>query len=367
MKVTKDRFFLRILSSLNDDGQDFLYGVYCLTEGKLCKLLFDYNEIDNTYRWYAELDLKSSKPVTNEETMLEEFVTSEDTAPGKNFRQYNRLEEIGNRPGDYFVRIYRPLFYINYDHIVETPFNVNDRIMRKLNKTVDYLPIDYYTMITGMTQLSVIIQNLKGICRTIHPESGNLNVYGHEIRDLLILTCTEIEAQLVGIYQANCPVVKKTYSTEDYVNLLPLLKLDSYVVEFSLYPWLQAFAPFKNWDKTKPTQSIPWYEAYNAVKHNREKEFSKASLLNLLEAIAGLYSLLNAQYGDHVSFSADLIGAFLRVSQKPSWEYAQRYLPPLKSEDWRPVKALADLPKVKRKGQPNGEKPPIHGSGAAPH
>ena len=45
-------------------------------------------------------------------------------------------------------------------------------------------------------QLDALIEQFKDICQTVHPEGGNLNAFGHDIRNLLMLACTEVEAQV---------------------------------------------------------------------------------------------------------------------------------------------------------------------------
>ena len=41
---------------------------------------------------------------------------------------------------------------------------------------------------------------------------------------------------------------------------------------------------------------MPWYQAYNASKHNRQKEFEKANFGNLIDSMCGLVTILSAQF-----------------------------------------------------------------------
>jgi hypothetical protein len=41
-----------------------------------------------------------------------------------------------------------------------------------------------------------------------------------------------------------------------------------------------------------PSPPLSWYDAYNAVKHNRHAEFTKAGLENVRNAIAGRFALI---------------------------------------------------------------------------
>jgi hypothetical protein len=74
-------------------------------------------------------------------------------------------------------------------------------------------------------QIAVLTDQLKGICQTIHPVSQNLTVYGHEIRNLLILASTEVEALWRGILTVNhASPSGRDFTTRDYVKLVPALK-----------------------------------------------------------------------------------------------------------------------------------------------
>lgn len=41
---------------------------------------------------------------------------------------------------------------------------------------------------------------------------------------------------------------------------------------------------------------LPWYQAYNASKHNRQQAFERANLWTLVEAVAGLIVVISAQF-----------------------------------------------------------------------
>lgn len=68
-----------------------------------------------------------------------------------------------------------------------------------------------------------------------------------------------------------------------------------------LSEWLNNICPFKNWKSDNPTKSLDWYNRYNAVKHDRETEFPKATIQSLLEAISALFLLIYAQYGTNLA------------------------------------------------------------------
>ena len=109
----------------------------------------------------------------------------------------------------------------------------------------------------------------------------------HIVAIIIILACTEVEAQWKGVLEANGLTPSGSYfKTTDYVKLLPVMKLDQYEVALIRYPRISATGPFMGWDATKPTKSLSWYAAYNQVKHDRETKFEEASLQHAIEAVA---------------------------------------------------------------------------------
>ena len=52
----------------------------------------------------------------------------------------------------------------------------------------------------------------------------------------------------------------------DYVLLCEPLRLKAWAVRMPLYPRHREIRPFAGWDAERPTQSLPWYQAYNGTK-----------------------------------------------------------------------------------------------------
>ncbi|MGY2843437.1 hypothetical protein ACVIWU_006685 [Bradyrhizobium sp. USDA 4509] len=183
---------------------------------------------------------------------------------------------------------------------------------------------------TGMGQLHALTEQLEHICRVVHPQDLNLQAFGHEIRNVLILACTEVEAHWKTILSANGVQGR---STNDYFMLSEAMKLQEYQVEFDYYPWLPPVKPFERWSRNYPTQSLVWYAAYNDVKHDRESNFAKAALLRAFQAVSGCFVMLCAQHGaDFVSKGDAGTRAFLRLTGSPRWPPSDIYVPALGRE-----------------------------------
>jgi hypothetical protein len=224
------------------------------------------------------------------------------------------------KPGEYYPRMVRPYS----SHPTETlGYNPNEE------KAV------LYARVRSTGQLHTLIGQLQQICQVIHPEGDNLKTFGHGIRNFLILAATEVEAQWKQILEANG---KKGGTTSDYVKLSVPLKLPEFAVDFPWYPWLDPIKPFDNWGTGNAhTQSLPWYAAYNSVKHDREKNFAQSSLLNAFQAISGCFVLLCAQYGwDFARRDDKATNEFLRLLGAPKWELSEVYVLPFGTGTWTP-------------------------------
>ncbi|WP_420030719.1 hypothetical protein ACN429_11660 [Pseudomonas oryzihabitans] len=145
-----------------------------------------------------------------------------------------------------------------------------------------------------------IYRYLQEVFNYIDPCQENMGAFGPKLRELLILACTEVEGLWKGVLRANSTMEKARYSTKDYYALCELLCLKSWGVYLRDYPDLGQFSPFENWNSEQATQSLVWYEAYNAVKHDREKSANQATLKNVLGAMSAIHILLAAQWGPDV-------------------------------------------------------------------
>lgn len=182
----------------------------------------------------------------------------------------------------------------------------------------------------SVTAASSLFDYLVDIFRHIEPSIDNYKTFGHKIRELLILTCTEIESSWRAILEGNTKIEnrKTRYNTEDYFKVKKPLHLDEWSVVLKDYPDLEPFSPFKEWDNSKPTQSLSWYDSYNAVKHNREDKFSMATLSNLLNAMAALHIMQAAQWGVEIySRLHDNRFSPFQIIKYPKFNASDLYMP----------------------------------------
>jgi hypothetical protein len=184
-------------------------------------------------------------------------------------------------------------------------------------------------------QLHHLKEHLEEICRVVYACQDNYKVYGHEIRNVLIVASTEVEAQWYGVLKANGHKFKngeQRPSSQDYVELLRPLRLDEYSVRFPFFPAMEVVWPFKGWNSKKPTKSLDWYAVYNKVKHDRETHFQDAKLLYAFKAAAAYFVMLCAEHGREVAAPEPVAAnKFFYLKDRPKWEPAYRYAPTSKN------------------------------------
>jgi len=228
------------------------------------------------------------------------------------------------KPGEYYRRMARPID----QHPHETPgWSPGAR------HEVDNMAI-------ARGQLTALMRQLDRICQTVQPTQTTFTAFGHDIRNLLILACTEVESHWRGVLAAN-GVMRDRFSTNDYVKLCPAMRLDEYSVSFPSYPWLSPIKPFEGWGTTgKPSQELGWYNAYNAVKHNREAEFERGTLASALAAVSACVVMMVAQFGIPAGLGQrSELQAFFNISATPTWPLSEVYIYPYGEgqTDWAAV------------------------------
>ena len=121
------------------------------------------------------------------------------------------------------------------------------------------------------------------------------------------------EVQSIGSY----------YEMLDYYKLKEALKLDEYELSFYRYGDLGTFSPFSTWENN---EQLYWYQAYNHIKHNREKHFAEAKLFNALNAIMAYAIILIAQYGYRNDLWRETVGKIIHIDKEPKWDLEDFYI-----------------------------------------
>lgn len=167
--------------------------------------------------------------------------------------------------------------------------------------------------------LLLLIERLDELLLFIEPTAQTITTYGHKTRELLILACTEIEAYwLYYLNYANISSKKSHFTTIDYVKLRDPLHLEEYEVTLPRYTDIDPIRPFLQWStKPGPTQTLPWYAAYNGTKHDPKGQFSAATILACIQAIAANIVMFSVRFGPYRLYNG---GGMLSALFKPSFE-----------------------------------------------
>lgn len=195
-----------------------------------------------------------------------------------------------------------------------------------------YSTAEHNAAAASAEQVDILIEELKKVCRVAAPDNATDRVYGSEIRNILILACTEVEAQLRGILKINgYPVKDEQLNMGHYVRVAGPMKLADYGVKLYSYRDYAEIRPFAGWATAK---HLPWYRSYNSTKHDREGKFGEATLAHALNAVAALEVLLFAEYGPGIERTE----RFFAIMSRPTWDPPQyTYAHPLYPDTWVPA------------------------------
>lgn len=144
----------------------------------------------------------------------------------------------------------------------------------------------------------------------VEPCDDNLHSYSFRSHELILRACVEFEANSKAILKENGYSKSERLDISDYHKLEKTHFLSQYKVKLPYWNGKkQVIAPFS--DLKKSTGFSPyWYQAYNSIKHERVNELQKASLRNVVGALAGLFVILSAQFGTHTpqAFGSIVLG-----------------------------------------------------------
>lgn len=303
-------------------------------EGKLYALSLEKKINDNHIDRRLKQSFEYCSVKSNEKPIDALFERGRVYSEHKSSKGNYRLIKLNTVPGSYYPRIYRP-FLEEKELISLGGYKKVEKLEQLVLNYPDYNPNDTNIIVSGLNQLAILNDMLCEILNTIHPSNSNLKTYGHDIKNLLILSCIEVEAQLKGIYKVNEVTSKHIYTTNDYVRLKTIMQLHKYSVRLSLFPDLKTYYPFKTWNQESgATRSLKWYDSYNAVKHNSETDFHRATLDNAISSICAVVVLLHAQYGTEIPFWKEEIGSYFEIQNSSKWSIEEMVLPPIEGNDW---------------------------------
>lgn len=183
----------------------------------------------------------------------------------------------------------------------------------------------------------ILQKDFQELLEYVDPSDTNLPCFSFRMHELLMRICIEIEANLKAISFENNYKRKGNWSMKDYKKIELSHKLSEYYVRIPYWHGEKGvWKPFSAWgERASPS----WYDAYNSAKHDRLKEFHKASFENVVQAICGLVALMSSQFlsedfrpglgflgmdGPDDDFE-EAVGAYFNVRFPANWPKSDRY------------------------------------------
>ena len=240
--------------------------------------------------------------------------------------KYNIIERKSNHNiGEYYKNIYRPVISYKLQNLHQL---IDDRPLSICDDDISIWGEYKNEYSSHIRQLELILDELKSVFKVVEPTQENLQTYGNTIRNIIILACTEIDSMMKKILKNNGIILDdKEYTTKQYFKLKEALRLGEYELQFKEFEHLGIFSPFSKWESERPTQSLPWYDAYNKIKHDREANFQYANVKNALNSIVAYAILLIAQYGHNNPIWEEHMRKFFSIHHTPRWNLEDFYVP----------------------------------------
>jgi hypothetical protein len=156
--------------------------------------------------------------------------------------------------------------------------------------------------------LALIQKDLLDLFDFIEPDHQNKDAYSYRTHALHMRTAIEVEANFRAILEENGYVKRdkngaaldpSDWNMRDFKRLERTHLLSHY--EIMLPVWkgpadTRVRKPFAQWASGN---ALPWWDAYNAAKHDRHEKFAEANFANLIDAVCALVAILSAQFFRH--------------------------------------------------------------------
>lgn len=138
----------------------------------------------------------------------------------------------------------------------------------------------------------LIASDFRRLTEFVEPDVSNADTHSFRIYELTLRICTEFESLCKDLLvEKHCDKLPGEMNINDYKTLESDLKLEQAKICLVLWnPANDFIKPFEGWSTNRPPLS--WYQKYNTVKHNRNSQFSLATLDNLRHSFCGLFCSL---------------------------------------------------------------------------
>ncbi len=204
-----------------------------------------------------------------------------------------------------FPYIARPLLQLSMANapMYKFPSLQSDEIERKL---VVFLEM----------QLSDILE----ICQTVSPEKANMKTTGARISRSVIGSCIQLENLLATALKANWENSPRKLNTTHLVKLKQPMRLADHSVSFTRFGIV--LSPFKDWDDSSPSASLPWFNRYNKAKHSAYNLTCQPTLEDAFSAFSAVFIACSSAFGwvRSLMSGSTMLGENIELEERPNWE-----------------------------------------------
>lgn len=182
-----------------------------------------------------------------------------------------------------YYRIIRPLGHIsNYTvgNTDESNYMLDERYAEDRNELI--------------RAYHILEKDLIELFEFVDPADNNLPTFSHRIYELFLRACTEFETNATKILEVNGYNRNGKWNILDYYLVNSATRLNEYRLFINIWKnGKKEIRPLEQWNVG---HTLSWYQDYNTVKHDRNREFGRANLGNLISATGAVFCILFAQF-----------------------------------------------------------------------
>lgn len=121
------------------------------------------------------------------------------------------------------------------------------------------------------------------------------NVYSNAFKRIIILAASEFETMGKNLCKSLNETIDSHYNilniSKTILDKYPLIKQTVIQTRYWKATPLEKWMIVKQEDGNEKVEGLEWWNAYNALKHDEENSYKKATLKNAIEAVGSLYIL----------------------------------------------------------------------------
>ena len=176
-------------------------------------------------------------------------------------------------------------------------------------------------------EIDVMSQDLEQCFNVNSISERNFEAFGTQYGRIIYFSCIGIESLFRKILLDN-GVTRERLTMNDFVALKDHSRLHEVGLTLVRYPWMSEMFPFAGWSSDRPSESLPWFGAYNALKHDKRQNEHRATMRNALFALAAFYATAYFALGKNLFPGFLGTNYYFHFESRPRWDVRQLYFKP---------------------------------------